>query len=467
MNILILGAGQVGASLAEMLANDPENDITLVDLDAAYLQKLQDHLDIRTIVGHASDPDILEEAGLEMADMLIAVTRSDETNLVACQTAYILHKTPTKIARVRNTAYLNHPELFDTDENPNALAVDVLISPENLVTDHILRLVELPGALQVVDFAEGKVRLVAYRVEYGSRLADHQIKEIKQYLPKGIVMRVVAIYRGQEVVIPRGETILRQGDEVFLLAEPEDLPEISIALRGKKSDQSRNIMIAGGGNIGLALARALEADHQVKIIERNLSRARYLAEQLDYSIVIHGDITDKALLLDENIDETQLFIAVTNRDEANIIAGLLAKKLGVNRVISLINNQSYVDLLHLNQIDMAISADRITTNRLLHYLREGDTVRAVTLRRGAAEAVEIILHGSENSSPVIGRRLIDIPWPERITVGCIIRAGKVLFAHRDLVIEAEDHLVVFAADRQSLEVLYDLLTQQKPKRSWF
>lgn len=466
MNILILGAGQVGASLAEMLAHDPENDITLVDLDAAYLQKLQDHLDIRTIVGHASDPDVLEEAGLEMADMLIAVTRSDETNLVACQTAYILHKTPTKIARVRNTAYLHHKELFDSSENPDALAVDVLISPENLVTEHILRLVGLPGALQVVDFAEGKVRLVAYRVEYGSRLADRKIKEVKELLPKGVETRIVAIYRGDEVVIPRGDTMLHQNDEVFLLARPDDLTEISVALRGKKAGQSRNIMIAGGGNIGLALAKALEQDHQVKIIEHNLSRARYLAEQLDHSIVIYGDITDKALLLDENIDEAQLFISVTNRDEANIIASLLAKKLGVKRVISLINNQSYVDLLHLNQIDVAISAERITTNRLLHYLREGDTVRAVTLRRGAAEAVEIVLHGSENSSPVIGKRLIDIPWPEHITVGCVIREGEVIFAHRDLVIEAEDHLVAFAADRKSLEKLYELVTPQKQKRSW-
>ncbi len=467
MNILILGAGQVGSSLAELLANDPDNDITLVDLDAAYLQKLQDHLDIRTVVGHAADPNVLEEAGLEMADMLIAVTRSDETNLVACHTAYVLHKTPTKIARVRNTAYLERAELFNRHDNSDALAVDVLISPENLVTEHILRLVRYPGALQVIDFAEGKVRLVAYKAIRGGHLVGHRIQELKQYLPKGVEIRIVAIYRGSEVVIPRGDTEIKPGDEVFFLARPDDIDTISSVLRGRKGEHSRNIMIAGGGNIGLALARALEKGHTVKIIEHNLSRARYLAEQLSDTIVIHGDITDKALLLDESIDESGLFIAVTNRDEANIIASLLAKKLGVKRVISLINNQSYVDLLHLNQIDIAISADRITTNRLLHYLREGDTVRAVTLRRGAAEALEVVVHGSENSSRIIGRRLIDIPWPEKVTVGCVVREGRVLFARRDLIIEAEDHLVIFAADRTSLEALYDLFATEQRKRSWF
>lgn len=467
MNILILGAGQVGASLAELLANDPDNDITLVDLDAAYLQKLQDHLDIRTIVGHASDPNVLEEAGLEMADMLIAVTRSDETNLVACHIAYALHKTPTKIARVRNTAYLQHSELFDRSQNSDALTVDVLISPENLVTEHILRLVRYPGALQVIDFAEGKVRLVAYKAVRGGPMVGRVIRELKQSLPKGVEARIVAIYRGREVVIPRGDTEIKPGDEIFFLARPDEIDIISNVLRGKRSERSRNIMIAGGGNIGLALAHALEKEHIVKIIEHNLSRARYLAEQLDETIVIHGDITDKALLVDESIDEIELFIAVTNRDEANIIASLLAKKLGVKRVISLINNQSYVDLLHLNQIDIAISADRITTNRLLHYLRKGDTVRAVTLRRGAAEALEVVVHGSENSSRVIGRRLIDIPWPEKVTVGCVVRDGEVLFAQRDLVIEAEDHLVIFAADRASLEDLYELFATNKPKRGWF
>ena len=467
MNILILGAGQVGASLAELLANDPDNDITLVDLDAAYLQKLQDHLDIRTIVGHASDPNVLEEAGLEMADMLIAVTRSDETNLVACHIAYALHKTPTKIARVRNSAYLAHGMLFDRKENSDALAVDVLISPENLVTEHILRLVRYPGALQVIDFAEGKVRLVAYKAVRGGPMVGRRIRELKQSLPKGVETRIVAIYRGKEVVIPRGDTEIKPGDEVFFLARPEDIDTISNVLRGKRSERSRNIMIAGGGNIGLALARSLEAEHNVKIIEHNLSRARYLAEQLDETIVIHGDITDKALLVDESIDEIELFIAVTNRDEANIIASLLAKKLGVKRVISLINNQSYVDLLHLNQIDIAISADRITTNRLLHYLRKGDTVRAVTLRRGAAEALEVVVHGSENSSKVIGRRLIDIPWPDKVTVGCVVREGEVIFARRDLIIEAEDHLVIFAAERDSLEALYALFTTDRPKRGWF
>jgi len=467
MNIIILGAGQVGSSLAALLSKDPDNDITLVDVDTTHLQKLQDHLDIRTIAGHASDPAILEEAGLEMADMLIAVTRSDETNLVASQLAYLLHKTPTKIARIRNTAYLNRPELFDYRNTPDAIPVDVLISPENLVTEHILRLVQYPGALQVIDFADGKVRLVAYRAHRSGKLVGKTVQEIKAALPAEVETRIVAIYRRDQVVMPRGETRIEAGDEVFFLARPEQIEIIASALRGRKASHSRQIMIAGGGNIGLALAQALEKEHIVKVIEHNLSRARYLAEQLDEAIVIQGDITDKELLLDENIDEVGLFIAVTNRDEANIISSLLAKKLGVKRVISLINNNTFIDLLHLNQIDVAISADQITTNRLLHYLREGDTVRAVTLRRGAAEAMEVVLHGSENSSKVIGKRLIDIPWPEKVTVGAIVREGEVLFARKDLVLEAEDHIILFAADPKTVDTVYALFAQEKPRKRWF
>ncbi|SIN70583.1 trk system potassium uptake protein TrkA [Sulfurivirga caldicuralii] len=467
MNIIILGAGQVGSSLATLLSRDPDNDITLVDVDTTHLQKLQDHLDIRTIAGHASDPAILEEAGLEMADMLIAVTRSDETNLVACQLAYLLHKTQTKIARIRNTAYLNRPELFDYRNNPDAMPVDVLISPENLVTEHILRLVQYPGALQVVDFADGKVRLVAYRAHRDGRLVGKTVQEIKATLPPGVETRIVAIYRRDEVVIPSGDTTIEVGDEVFFLARPEQIETIAQALRGTKVSRSRHIMIAGGGNIGLALAQALEKDHIVKVIEQNLSRARYLAEHLDHAIVVQGDITDKELLLDENIDEVGLFIAVTNYDEANIISSLLAKKLGVKRVISLINNNTFIDLLHLNQIDVAISADQITTNRLLHYLREGDTVRAVTLRRGAAEAMEVVLHGSENSSQVIGKRLIDIPWPEKVTVGAIVRNGEVLFARKDLELEAEDHIILFAADPRTVDKVYTLFAPEQPRKRWF
>ncbi|MDG6778938.1 Trk system potassium transporter TrkA [Thiomicrorhabdus sp. zzn3] len=464
MNIVILGAGQVGSSLAELLANE-NNDVTVVDLDRAHLQRLQDRLDIRTVSGHASHPDILEQAGLEEADMLIAATQNDETNILACQIAHILHKTPTKIARVRSRSYLDHPELFSRGYSTDTLPIDVLISPETLVTNYILQLIEYPGSLQVIDFAEGKVRLIAVRAYKGSLLVDKKIKELKNYLPKEVKTRIVAIYRKDEVVMPTGDAMIKPDDEVFFLAEPKHIPAIVEELRRHKERPSRNIMIAGGGNIGFSLAQELEKKHQVKLIDHNIQQARTVAETLEKTIIIHGDVADKDLLLEENIDEIDLFVAVTNSDEANIISGMLAKKLGVRRVIALVNNQSYIELIQLNSIDVAISADQITTSKLLHYMRQGDTVQAATLRRGAAETMEVIAHGSENSSKVIGQRIGDIDWPKDITVGCIIREDQVLISHRDVEIEAEDHVILFLTDPQSAPAIAELFTP-KDSKSW-
>lgn len=465
MNILILGAGQVGSSLTEVLAKQ-NNSVTVVDLDNTNLQKLQDRFDIRTVNGQASNPDVLIQAGLEDTDILIAATQRDDTNILACQIAHILHKTPTKIARIRDDSYLKHPELFDQEKNSDAIPIDSLISPETLVKDYIMQLIEYPGALQVVDFADGKVRIVAIRSKAGSMLVGKEIREIKHHLPKKIQTRIIAIYRHGEVVMPTGNTIIMENDEVFFLATPEDIPTIVHELRNDKINPSRNILIAGGGNIGFNLAKELEKQHQVKVIDRDISRARFIAESLDDAIIIHGDVADKSLLTEENIDEIDLFIAVTNSDEANIISGMLAKKLGVKRVISLVNNQSYIDLIHLNSIDIAISAHQITTSHLLHYMREGDTVKVSTLRRGAAEAVEVIVHGSENSSKIIGKKIGDINWPANITIGCIIREEEVIIAHRDIIIEAEDHVVLFLTDPSKSEEVTNFFST-KEKKSWF
>lgn len=465
MNIVILGAGQVGTSLAELLSVS-NNDVTVVDIDGAQLQRLQDRLDIRTIQGHASHPDVLQQAGLEEADMLIACTQNDETNIVACQFAHVLYKTDTKIARVRSSSYLEHPELFDRQLNLDALPIDVLISPEVLMKNYILQLIEYPGSLQVVDFADGKVRLVAFRAYSGGVLVGKQIKEIKHYLPKGVQTRIVAIYRRDSVVMPTGNVTIQAGDEVFFLAKPEHIPVIIEELRHKKTKPSRHIIIAGGGNIGLSLAKELEGDHNVKVIERNMQRARIIAESLEKTIVVQGDVADKNLLIEENMDEADLYIAVTNEDETNIISSMMAKKLGATRVIALVNNQNYVELTQLNSIDVAVSADQITTSHLLHYMHEGDTVKAFTLRRGAAEAIEIVAHGSENTSQVIGKRIGEIPWPDNITVGCIVREDEVVMAHRDTIIEAEDHIILFLTDRHSADEVTELFDPERPKPRW-
>ncbi|QKI88307.1 Trk system potassium transporter TrkA [Thiomicrorhabdus xiamenensis] len=464
MNIVILGAGQVGSSLAEVLANE-NNDVTVVDIDRLHLQRLQDRLDIRTVFGHASHPDILMQAGLEDADMLIAATQNDETNIVACHLAQLMFRVPTKIARVRGRSYLEHPELFNRAENEKAIDIDLLISPENLVTNYILQLIAYPGSLQVIDFHDGKLRLVAMPAHEDGLLVNKKINTLRNHLPNHIKTRIVAIYRKDEIVMPTGDTVIRTGDEVFFLAEPQHVPAIITELRQRKEKPSRNIMIAGGGNVGFHLAQALEKTHQVKLVDHNMNQAREVAEKLNNTVIIHGDISDKDLLLEENIDEIDLFVAVTNSDEANIISGMLAKKLGVRRVIALVNNQSYVELIQLNGIDVAISADRITTSNLLHHTRQGDTVKAVTLRRGAAEAMEVVAHGSENTSEIIGKTIAEIPWPSDITVGAIIRNDQVIIAHRDLEIEAEDHVVLFLTDPNSTSAVAELFATSKP--SWF
>ena len=465
MNIVILGAGQVGSSLAELLALE-SNDVTVVDLDRLQLQRLQDRLDIRTVVGHGSHPDILAQAGLEDADMLIAATQNDETNILACYLAHTMYKTDKKIARVRGKSYLEHPELFDRSLNTYAIPIDVLISPESLVTNYILQLIEYPGSLQVIDFAEGKVRLVAMRAYEDGMLVGKRIRALGEHLPADIKTRIVAVYRRDQVVMPTGDTVIKTGDEVFFLAEAAHIPIIVNELRRTKVRPSRRIMIAGGGHIGFSLAQALEKAHQVKLIDHNMQQAREVAEALDKTIIIHGDVSDKDLLLEENIDEIDLFVAVTNNDEANIISGMLAKKLGVRRVIALVNNQSYVELIQRNSIDVAISADSITTSHLLHYTRKGDTVKVATLRKGAAEAMEVVAHGSENSSQIIGKKIGEIKWPSDITVGCIIREDRVIIAHRDLEIAAEDHVILFLSNSENAAEIAQLFSPVE-KHSWF
>ena len=465
MNIVILGAGQVGSSLAELLALE-SNDVTVVDLDRLQLQRLQDRLDIRTVVGHGSHPDVLARAGLEDADMLIAATQNDETNILACHLAHSMYKTDKKIARVRGKSYLQHPELFDRSLNTSAIPIDVLISQEKLVTNYILQLIEYPGSLQVIDFAEGKVRLVAMRAYVDGMLVGKEIRSLRDHLPGNIKARIVAVYRRGQVVMPTGDTIIKAGDEVFFLAEAAHIPIIVNELRRSKVRPSRRIMIAGGGHIGFSLAQALEKTHQVKLIDHNMQQAREVSEVLDNTIIIHGDVSDKELLLEENIDEIDLFVAVTNNDEANIISGMLAKKLGVRRVIALVNNQSYVELIQRNSIDVAISADSITTSHLLRYTRKGDTVKVATLRKGAAEAMEVVAHGSENSSEIIGKKIGEIQWPSDITVGCIIREEKVIIAHRDLEIKAEDHAILFLSNSDNAAEIAKLFSPEE-KRSWF
>jgi len=444
MKIIILGAGQVGASVAANLASEA-NDITVIDEDAAILQDLQDRLDIRTVIGYASHPDILLQAGAADADMIIAVTRNDEINMVACQVAYTLFHTPTKIARVRSVEYLRHARLFAQE----ALPVDVLISPEQLVTDYIQRLIENPGALQVLDFAEGKVQLVAVHAYYGGPLVGHELRDLKEHMP-GIDARVASIFREGKQISPEGDTVIEADDEVFFIAARKHIRDVMGELR-KQDKQVRRVILAGGGNIGARLAAAIEGRYQVKIIERNEDKARMLSETLDKSIVLLGDAADEELLLEENIENTDVFCALTNDEEANILSAMLAKRLGARKVMSLINRASYVNLVQSGSIDVAISPQQATIGSLLTHVRRGDVVMVHSLRRGAAEAIEAVAHGDHKSSRVVGRTIDEIKLPRGTTIGAIVRGKEVIMAHHDTVIKTDDHVILFLSDKKCIQ----------------
>ncbi len=443
MKIIILGAGQVGSSLAEHLAGEA-HDITVIDIRGDVLQELQDRADLRTVTGRASHPSVLEQAGAADAGMIIAVTDSDETNMVACQVAYTMFHTPTKIARVRATEYLNYSRLFKQD----ALPIDVLISPEMLVTNYIRRLTEHPGALQVLDFANGRIQLVAVRAYYGGPLVGHELRTMNEHMP-GVETRVAAIFRHGRAINPDGFTVIEPDDEVFFVAADQNIEAITGELR-KLDKPYKRIVLAGGGNIGGNLARALENRYQVKVIERDNRRAKFLSETLDKTIVLYGDAADQEMLLEENIEHTDVFCALTNDDEANILSAMLAKRLGARKVMSLINRPSYVDLVESGIIDIAISPQQVTIGTLLTHVRRGDVVAVHSLRRGAAEAIEAVAHGDSTTSKVVGRRIDEIKLPPGKTIDAIVRGEEVVIAHHDTVIEPEDHIIMFLMDKQTI-----------------
>ncbi|MDH3644442.1 MAG: Trk system potassium transporter TrkA [Gammaproteobacteria bacterium] len=443
MKILILGAGQVGGTLAENLANEAF-DITLVDNDMAVLEELRDKLDIRTVHGSGSHPDVLRRAGADDADMLVAVTSSDEVNMVACQVCYSLFRTPTKIARIRSTSYLTREGFFSQEHMP----IDVLINPEEVVTDNIRQLLEHPGALQVLDFADGRVQLVAVKAYYGGPLVGQEMRFLRQHMPN-VDTRVAAIFRRGRAIVPEGNTVIEADDEVFFIAASEHINQVMSELRRVERPFKR-IMIAGGGNIGVKLAKAIEPYFSVKILEYDARRCEELADDLNQSVVLHIDVTDRELLLEENIEQCDAFCAVTNDDEVNIMSSLLAKRLGVRQVVTLIGNPAYVDLMQGGDIDIAISPQQATTSSLLTHVRKADVVKVHSLRRGAAEAIEAIAHGDSRNSKVVGRAIKDVELPPGTSIGAIVRGDDVYIAHDDVMVEPDDHVILFLVDKKQV-----------------
>lgn len=338
---------------------------------------------------------------------------------------------------------------------PTALPIDVLISPEQLVTEHIQHIIEHPDALQVLDFADGKVRLVGVKAYHGGTLVGHALNTLPHHAP-GIHTRVAAIFREGKAIIPEGDTIIRADDEVFFIAASKNIRAVMSELR-KLDKKVKRLILAGGGNIGTRLAKALESRFQVKIVERNVTVAKRISEQLARTIVLQGDAADEDLLLEENIEHTDIFCAVTNDDEANILSAMLAKRLGARKVMSLINRPSYVDLVEsAGIIDVAISPQQATIGTLLTHVRRGDVVKVHALRRGAAEAIEAIAHGDRSTSKVVGRRIEEIKLPPGTTIGAVVRGDEVVICHHDTVVEAEDHAILFLIDKRRIHEVEEL-----------
>ncbi|WP_219410462.1 Trk system potassium transporter TrkA [Proteus terrae] len=442
MKIIILGAGQVGGTLAENLVGE-NNDITVVDTNADRLRQLQDKFDLRVVNGHGSHPRILREAGAEDADMLVAVTNSDETNMIACQVAYTLFNTPNKVARIRASEFVREADKLFL---PEAIPIDYLISPEHLVIDYVYKLIQYPGALQVVNFADGQVSIVAVKAYYGGSLVGNALSTLRDHMPH-IDTRVTAIFRQDRPIRPQGSTIIEAGDEVFFVVASQHIRAVMSELQRLEKPYKR-IMIVGGGNVGAGLAARLEKDYSVKLIEHNQQRATELAELLHDTIVFYGDASDQELLAEEHIEQIDVFIALTNDDEANIMSAMLAKRMGAKKAMVLIQRSAYVDLVQGGVIDIAISPQQATISALLGHVRKADIVSVSSLRRGVAEAIEAVAHGDENTSKVVGRRIQDIKLPPGTIIGAIVREQDVIIANASHSIEQGDHVIMFITDKK-------------------
>ena len=447
MKIVILGAGQVGSTVASALVHE-DNDITIVDKNQRRLKELQDQMDIRSVLGYASHPKVMERAGIEDADLVIALTSSDEVNMVACQIAYTLYNVPTRVARVRAAAYTDQPALFHREHSP----VDVLISPELLLTQYISRLIEYPGALQVLDFADGRAQLVATEAEAGGQLVGQKLYVLRHHMPGSSDARLAAIYRHGKLILPKGDTVIEENDLVFFLAARRHIPAVLKELRPMGSP-IRRVILAGGGNIGKNLARRLERDHHVKIIESDPARAEDIAEELSKTIVLVGDCTDAGLLREEAVESSDVYCVLTNDDEANILSALQAKRMGARKVIAIINRPSYLDLMGSDSIDITVSPQQITIGSLLAHIRRGSIERVHSLRSGAAEAIEAIALGDRRSSKVVGRSLEELELPQGTTIVGIVRGEDVIIAHHDTVIEEHDHVLLFVPDKTQIHAV--------------
>jgi len=438
MKVIVCGAGLVGFNIARYLSSE-QNDVTVIDQSPDLVKRVSDQLDVRGLVGFASHPGVLDAADAAGADVIIAVTQRDEVNMVACQVAHSLFNVPTKIARVRAQNYLDPvwSDLF-TREN---LPIDVIISPEIEVARAVMRRLQVPGAIDMVPFADGKIQVIATRLNEGCPVVDTPLRRLTELFPD-LHIRVMGIVRDQEIMALSGDSSMAVGDEIYFAAEVDHVPR-AMAAFGHEEVEARRILIVGGGNVGLSLALEIEESYprvSPKIIEYNRDRAGEIAEQLHRTIVLNGDVLDREILNEANVQATETIIAVTNDDEVNILASLLAKREGAQRAVTLVNNMTFEPLLASLGIDVVVNPRAITVSRILQYVRRGRIRGVHSLRDGLAEIIEA---EAMETSPLVGVPIKDVHLPVGMVAGAVIRGEEVIIPRGSTVIQPKDRVVIF------------------------
>ena len=448
MKIVILGAGRIGGSLARNLSNS-NYEVCIVDEDKNKLSDLEDKLDIMTVEGHASHLNTLKKSGLDNETTLLAVTSNDEVNIVACQLAKKVFKVKKTICRFRDDVYFDQLSVFGEG------VIDIPISPEDEITSHLKELIDHPGSNQIESFANGKVKLVSVKAKKKGKLVGRELKGIKEDMPN-IDAFVPTIYRKGNPFIPSGDTIIKENDEIYFISSESNIGAIVDEFRDHEEQYSR-IMIAGGGKVGFSLAKDLEKDYNVKLIDSNPERCMKLSKELDKTIVLSGSATDESLLKSENISNIDIFCALTDDDETNVMSSLLAKKMGAKKTMIILNNPSYLGLVP-GFIDIYIAPYRLTVSSVLQDLRDSDVAQDVILKVNlGAEAIEGIVHANEFTSPLFGRPIKDVPLPEGCVIAAIIRHGELIIPSSSVDLTLNDHLIIFLSDKNKInevEVLF-------------
>ncbi|MBG54015.1 MAG: Trk system potassium transporter TrkA [Alphaproteobacteria bacterium] len=439
MKVIVCGAGQVGFGIARQLAAE-NNDVTVIDQSPQLVQRVSDVLDVRAIVGHGAHPDVLERAGAPDADMLIAVTFHDEVNMVACQVAHSVFNVPTKIARIRSQSYLQpgFQDLFARDHMP----IDVIISPELEVGRAVLRRLAVPGAFDILEFADGLVNVVGVSVEEDCPIANTPLRQLTELFPD-LKSRVVGVVRQGKLFVPHSDDQMIVGDQVYFASDRKEVRR-TLGIFGHEEQQARRVLIVGAGNIGLYVAQELEKKNtgvRVKVLERSRDRAVFAADRLQRTIVLNGDGLEPEILREAGVQETETIVTLTNDDQANILTCVLAKREGCSRALSLINNQTYSPLMRSLGIDAFLNPRATTVSHILRHVRRGRIRGLQAVHDGAAEVIEA---EALETSPLVGQPLREVDLPDGLIVGAIARDGNVITPNGSTIIEAGDKVVMFA-----------------------